>query len=289
MRPAFLGNPEVVRWLGGVEPIWTHLEYGSFCRLLRAPSEPDTAIFLAKDLTPADLEACPMAANAVALLRAAARPGGLKLTAAGNLRRVAVAEISRSCLWPGADLNRHLSRIKTPNEQDVWPLYFLRMFAVEVQLLRKRGQALVLTAKGRAALEASGAGDLVAHLFDVAFWRFNLDLLDGYPISHWPQMEIGQTLWCLSVGATLWERPDRLARLATTPVIGILEAEYDYAGPMLENRILVFLSFFGLLESQIEDASVVPWARRRRYRKTRFFDRFLSFDVQVEAPQGPLH
>jgi hypothetical protein len=46
VAPGFLQNPEVRRWLHGVEPAWTMLEFDSFNALHDEPSATNHAIRL---------------------------------------------------------------------------------------------------------------------------------------------------------------------------------------------------------------------------------------------------
>ena len=85
-------------------------------------------------------------------------------------------------------------------------------------------------------------------------------------------------VWSLSHVARVWETPDRLARLATVPVNGVLEAKRDFSGLALELRILRMLAFFGLLDVEREPTAADGFLSSRRYRKTPLFDRFVSFD-----------
>jgi hypothetical protein len=290
VKPDLFNSQGLIAWLEGVDPIWACLEFDSFCRLQSAPDAPDAAITLACDLTAADLAACPIASAALLMIEAAEAPGGLKLTANGNLRRAAVASLARPSDWPSSDLDRILSSGKRRNEEDVWPLRFLRILLTDLRLVRKQGAALVPTGAGLAVLKKRGAGDLVARLFEETFWRFNLSYFDGFPLEGWPQSEMGLILWCLATGANLWERPGRLARLAAVPAMGVLQAEQDFAGGAFEMRVLRFLTFFGVMETRPDCAQGAPsWFARRQYRKAPFCDRFLSFDVDVEAPDGSIH
>jgi hypothetical protein len=292
VKPGFLNNREVLEWLEGVEPIWASLEFDSFCRLQLEPGEPDAAISFAQDLTAADLASAPIARNALLMLEAAEASGGLKLTTAGNLSRAVVWQLAHVTEWATYDLQETLGVCKRLNEADVWPLSYLRLLLTDLRFLRKLGGKLVLTAKGRAALAAGGTGDMLARMFEETFWRFNLASFDGYPYESWPQAEMALCLWCLAVGANMWERPDRIARFSTTPVVEVLEEKREFAGGAFEWRVLRFLTFFGVLEVQTNDAGSTPdpfCETRRRYRKTPFCDRFLLFDVDVEVPSGPKH
>jgi hypothetical protein len=178
---------------------------------------------------------------------------------------------------------------KVLNEQDVWPAELLRVIAEDMRLLRRAGKTLVPTAKARKLLGTGRAGDLAARLFEIVFWRINLSRWDGCPVPSWPQGDIGIIVWALSHVASNWETPDRLARLTTVPVNGVLEAKLDFSGLALELRILRMLALFGLLEAERAPQSPERFLARRRYRKSPLFDRFFSFDVTLEPFGGARH
>jgi hypothetical protein len=90
VAPGFLANPEVRRWLNGVEPAWTMLEFDSFNALHDEPSANNKAIRLESNLTATEVSASAVAVNTMLLLRRAPETGGLKLTATGNLCRAVV-------------------------------------------------------------------------------------------------------------------------------------------------------------------------------------------------------
>ena len=79
VAPGFLANPEVRRWLNGVEPAWTMLEFDSFNALHGEPSANNQAIRLKANLTEAEISGSAITANALLLLRRAQETGGLKL------------------------------------------------------------------------------------------------------------------------------------------------------------------------------------------------------------------
>ena len=103
VAPGFLENPEVRRWLDGVEPAWTVLEFDSFNALHDEPSASNPAIRLEHHLTATEISASAVTANAVLLLRRAAETGGLKLTATGNLSRAVIDEMCGSIECPNYD------------------------------------------------------------------------------------------------------------------------------------------------------------------------------------------
>src|SRR5438477_12349578 len=104
----FLHDPEVRRWLDGIEPAWTLLELESLNALRREPSKGNRALCLANDLTDVEIAASAVTPNALILLRRAADSDGLKLTATGNLSRAVVAEMIDLFNWPGFDRSQAL-------------------------------------------------------------------------------------------------------------------------------------------------------------------------------------
>jgi hypothetical protein len=73
VTPGFLENPEVRRWLNGVEPAWTMLEFDSFNALHDEPSASNQAIRLEPDLANAEISGSAVTANALSLLCQTAR------------------------------------------------------------------------------------------------------------------------------------------------------------------------------------------------------------------------
>ncbi len=286
VNPGFLKNDDVIAWLSGIEPYWTHLDFDSYCRLRRRPDEDGRALNLAVDMAETELSASPMMRAMLHLLRKAeGQP--IRLTEAECLPRTVVVDLAEIVDGAAFDLALIRSVSKVLNEQDVWPAELLRVVAVEMRLLRRVGKTLVPTAKGKKVL-STGAGDLMARMFELVFWPINLGRWDGCPVPSWPQGDIGIIVWCMSHVVKDWETPDRLARLTTVPVIGVLEARQDFSGLALELRILRMLALFGLLDT---DRATTIGSRfdGRRYRKTALFDRFFAFDVTLEPNNGPRH
>jgi hypothetical protein len=126
-------------------------------------------------------------------------------------------------------------------------------------------------------------GPLQAVLFHVAFWRLNLAYFDGYPLDSWPLTQVGVILWALSASAHDWLPRETLTRLCASPVLGVLESQWDLGSSAMEARILRPLLWFGLLESRTQVRSSTEVFDRRLYRKAPLFDRFVKFDVEVEG------
>jgi len=127
VAPGFLQNPEVRRWLNGVEPAWTMLEFNSLNALRQEPSGSNNASDSEPDLTDAEISGSAVTANALILLRRAAETGGLKLTATGNLSRAVVDEMFGIIQAPNYDKHELLRVQKVINEPDVLPLHFVRI------------------------------------------------------------------------------------------------------------------------------------------------------------------
>jgi hypothetical protein len=91
-------------------------------------------------------------------------------------------------------------------------------------------------------------------------------------------------LWSLSASAHDWLLRETLTRVCASPVIGVLESQWDFGSSAMEARILRPLVWFGLLESRTRAKLATEVVNRRLYRKTPLFDRFVKFDVQIEGP-----
>jgi hypothetical protein len=283
VAPGFLQNPEVRRWLNGVEPAWTMLEFDSFNALHDEPSVSNHAIRLEPDLANAEISGSAVTTNTLLLLRRAAETGGLKLTAIGNLSRAVVEEMWRAIKCPGYDKDELFRYQKVVNEPDFLPLHFIRILTQAAKLIRTHRGKLIPTPLGRRMLAAEQHGPLQALLFHLALWHINLAYFDRRPLDSWPQSDVGVVLWSLSASANDWLPRETLTRLCTIPVIGVLEATWDFGSSAMEVRILRPLVWFGLLESRTEPRSATQLVDRRQYRKAPLFDRFLKFDVEIEG------
>lgn len=284
VAPGFLQNPDVRRWLNGIDPAWTMLEVNSYNRLQSEPSASNQAIHLEPDLTPTDLSGSSVARNSLILLRRAIETDGLNLTQTGNLSRAVVAEMYEVIELPNFDKDELFRFHKIINEGDFLFLHFLRVLMQAAKLFRKSHGTLVLTRLGKRMLAPEQYGALQALLFHIAFWHINLAYFDRRPLESWPQSDVGVVLWSLSASANEWLPRETLTRLCTIPVIGVLESAWDLGSSAMEARILRFLMCFGLVEYRSETISTSDFLKRHLYRKTPLFDRFLKFSVQIERP-----
>jgi hypothetical protein len=258
------------------------LEFGSYNALHEEPSADNHAIRLEPNLTAADLSGSAVTRNALILLRRAIETGGLKLTQTGNLSRAVVAEMFEIMEWPGLDKEGALQFHKVINEPDFLPVHFVRVLLQGAKLFRTRRGTLVPSRVGKEMLGEGRHGALQALLFHIALWHLNLGYFDRNPVQSWPQNDVGVVLWSLSASADDWLHPDKLTRLCTVPVMGVLESAWDLGSFAMESRILGPLTWFGLLESRWEGKAGL--GEPRLYRKTPLFDRFVQFNVQIGRP-----
>jgi hypothetical protein len=285
----FFHDPEVRRWLGGVEPAWTLLDMESLNALRREPSKDNRVLRLASDLTAAELAASAVTRNTLILLRRAADSEGLKLTATGNLSRTVVAEMVDLFEWLDFDRAEAFRLHKVVNEPDFLPLFFVRHVAQFAKLVRPYRGSLRATGLGKNLLTEVRQRALQAILFHVTFWHADLRYLGRGVHGSWPQRDIGILLWSLSVAAEEWQSPEKLTRLCTIPVNGVLQATWDTGSHAMEARILRPLLWFGLLDHRAEKAPGARFAERHFYRKAPLFDRFLTFNIHTEQPETARH
>jgi hypothetical protein len=218
VAPSMLQNSSVKTWLAGVEPAWTLLDQASFAALHEPPSPMAGPIRLAADLTQDEIRQSAVARNALILLRAAAIGLGLKMTAAGNLSRVVVAEMRHHFTWPDYDQVGAFQFHEVINEPDFLPLYFVRNVLEAASLLRKQKGHLKISPAGRRMMEEPNSSALQALLFHVSMWHLDLGYLSRGLLHGWSQHDAGIVLWSLSVAATDWEPRERLSRLCTIPI-----------------------------------------------------------------------
>jgi hypothetical protein len=282
VAPEFLEKPEVRRWLNGVEPAWTVLDFPSYAILRQEPLPGNEAIRLEPNLSESDLAGSAVARTARALLQRAVDAGGLKLTATGNLSRAVVAEMIEIVEWPDLNKTELFQFHKVINEPDFLPVHFIRVLLEGTKLLRVNRDKLVPTCQGKKMLAPERHGALHALLFHIALWHLNLGYFDRNPIDAWPQSDVGIVLWSLSATANDWLDREKLTRMCTVPTVGVIASAWDLGSFAMEARVLRPLMWFGLLECKPEGAT--GFRGTRLYRKTPLFDRFIRFRVQLERP-----
>ena len=125
----FLQDPQVRKWLDGVDPAWTLLTFDSLRALRQEPSAVNTAIRIANNLSADETARSAVARNTLILLRQATERGGLPVTATGNLSRAVVAEMCKLVEWPDFDQAAVFQFNRVINEPDFFPLHIVRTLA----------------------------------------------------------------------------------------------------------------------------------------------------------------
>jgi hypothetical protein len=187
----FLQDPQVRRWLDGVEPAWTLLTFDTLRALRQEPSASQAAIRISNDLSADEIADSALARNTFILLRQAIERDGLSLTATGNLSRAVVAEMCKLIEWPGYDQTDAFRLHKVINEPDFLPLHIVRLLAEAAQLVRTQRGKLVATPLGKSMLSDARQGSIQAILFHLAFWHMDLGYFGRGLLGSWPQADIG--------------------------------------------------------------------------------------------------
>ncbi len=190
----FLQDPQVRKWLDGVEPAWTLLTFDSLRALRQEPSASQAAIRIANDLNADEIAGSALARNTFILLRQAIERGGLSLTATGNLSRAVVTEMCKLIEWPGYDQADAFRLHKVINEPDFLPLHIVRLLGEAAQLVRIRRGKLMATPLGNSMLSDVRQGSLPAILFHLAFWHMDLGYFGRGLLGSWPQADTGVVL-----------------------------------------------------------------------------------------------
>ena len=196
---SFVQDPQIRKWLDGVEPAWTLLTFDSLRALRQEPSAAQTAIRIANDLSVGETAASPVARNTLILLRQAIERVGLPLTATGNLSRAVVAEMCQLLEWPDYDQADAFRFNKVINEPDFLPLHAVRQLAQAATLVRAQRKKLVATPLGKSILSDARQGSLLAILFHLVFWHMDLGYFGHGLLGSWTQRDAGVVLWSLSV------------------------------------------------------------------------------------------
>jgi hypothetical protein len=285
----FVRDPQMRKWLDGVEPARTLLTFDSLRALRQEPSAVQPAIRIANDLNLDEIAASAVARNTFIVLRQAIERGGLPLTATGNLSRAVVADMCKLIEWPGYDQADAFRLHKVINEPDFLPLHVVRLLAETAKLVRIHRGKLVATPLGKSMLSEARQGCLPAILFHLAFWHMDLGYFGRGLFGSWPQSDAGVVLWSLSICANDWQTSEKLTRLCTIPEPAMFSGQWDRTPYAMEARILRPLLWFGLLEHRSEKMPGDRFGEHHFYRKAALFDRLLAFDVAVDSLEGARH
>ena len=279
---------EVSDWPGGVAPVRSLLDAASARALQAEPSSENSALRLARDLADEEVAESIFVRNALVVLEHTAAEAFVWLTQKGNFGPETVAWMRAAMSWPDMEATERFREGKALREQDVWELHLLHRLVESAGLLDGRG-LLQLTDLGREMLTTGHRGALQARLFRQAFWRTDLsEFVRGEPRGLpglWPQDDIGVILWSLSAVAGERQRVDTLAALCTVAQDRIPSAPWNPAATMFASRIVRPLWWFGLIERSRTEHPM----EASLWRKSRLFDRFLSFDVRLADGVAPGH
>lgn len=231
-----------------------------------------------------------MLTNARTFLALLKDRGEIRATGAGNLPRAAVTELTERMEWPDGYVERLHEYHKALNEPDVFPLHVVRVLLGLAGLLKLRKGKFSITRRGTEMGAEAQAGELFALLFRTQFRTMNL----GYLNPRVPDVPLFQRTVAFSLHrfgrlAEKWHTPEEL--LAGRIVLPIVRDEVP-PGPTLD--LLPFLVGAQLLRPLVEfglaEVREVPHKGRgwpdQAYRKTRLFDRFLSFDLFAQGAGG---
>ncbi len=245
------------------------------------------AIRLNDSLSLDELQGASILHNARMMLSMLNEAGSTKLTAKGNLPRKIVAPLAKSWHLPSEVRRAFWDFHGLRNEQDCWELHVLRMVLQIGGLLRKAKGALTVTRKAKALLDDGQAGRLYTHLFRTFFGALNLACLDGYAEESYPQEDLPFSLHVVATRLGDWTLTDDILEDMYLP-----PHWFNMLGPLAhdvvltaQQRVLWPLVQFGLLEIREEREQPLPSFRQLIYmRKTDLFDRFITFDLDVELP-----
>ena len=118
------------------------------------------------------------------------------------------------------------------------PSFFVRHVVQAGTLLRKHKGYFKVTPAGRRVMEEPNLPALPALLFHIALWHLDLGYLSRGLHHGWPQRDAGVILWSLSIASNDWQPRERLSRLCTIPINGVLDQTWDTASFAMEARIL---------------------------------------------------
>jgi hypothetical protein len=214
--------------------------------------------------------------------------GGAPATAAGNLKRVFVAEMLERMRFRDRYLEDLHRMNKVVNEADVWPLHVVRVNLELAGLIRRRKGTFLLTRKGRSLVSPEAAGELFRHLFLVHFGEFDL----RYGRRLWSELDLQAAMPLLIWQVGVWARDWVTVQALSVRLLPESRPDADNGGDaslrqdisFLHSILLEPLEGFGLLEERDADPQGESEDRRWRWRPealevriTPLFHRFLSF------------
>jgi len=243
----------------------------------------DSTVKLNEDIALYDLREALFLLNARIFLEALASQEGDTATAKGNLNRKFTKLMFERMHWRPGHKEDMVRYNKVLNEQDVWPLHFLRIICKLAGLVRKQRRKFLVTNKAQKLLAEQKAGELYALLFRTLFRQFNLGYLDGLSECYGLQDTIAYSLYRLKMVAASWQTPASLVQSILLPKVReqIQQSlsRYIKSHWFIETRLIQPLEDFGLLECLYDDTYKGLIRKPQKVRKTSLFDRFISFSL----------
>ncbi len=272
-RGALAYNRTPQEELGGLSPAQMH-------GLLTDDWSGTGVVRLDGALGPDDVAPSQTLKNVRLLLEAVGECGTVRATARGNLPRALVHALADRMLVPANYPAGHLS--DRLNEEDVVPLHRARVLAELAGLMKRRKGEYSLTARGSRLAREERSGDLYTLLFSTYFRTMNLAYFDrfGHNAPAFQHM-IAYLLYGFGRLGESWRSPAEIAAaILPAPVLSELPPSggLDWAPSVTERRLLAPLEAFALAESRaLGDER--DFVRRRAYRPTPLFHRFLRFEL----------
>jgi hypothetical protein len=270
-------NATPLEELGGISP-------NQAMALMNGGFGDESPLRLSEDVPPTELEGSGFLANAGAFLSALVETEGTPATAAGNLKRVFVAEMVERMQFEEGYLDGLFRMNKVINEEDVGLLHVLRVNLEVGGLLKLRKGRFVLTRKGKELAKSEAEGRLFAHLFRTYFGEFNIAYRSRGLADPSLQRAVPLFLWQIGVRAREWVSLRTLATQILPPKPGMPPAEGS--GQWWEEEadlrwwVLRPLVLFGLLEERNvgEAESWRSAPEEVQFRTTSLFGGFLRFE-----------
>jgi len=242
------------------------------------------AVSLNEELSVEDIEGARMFYNARFFLKTALEADGVKATQAGNLNRKFVVRMLDGFHWPAKFEPGWWHCFKAPNEQSFAHLHILRVVLTMAGLLHRQKGHFQVTRRAQKLLADHRAGSLYARLFKTYFRKFNIGYLDYGARSGELQHTIGFSFYMISVHGDQWQQENPLIERLMLPLVrDLLEIPGLPDAPIwaVRNRVVEPLESFGLLERR-NVGQDEPYIGPFEIRKTPLFDKFLTFDPDVD-------
>ncbi|MDO9508237.1 MAG: hypothetical protein Q7I97_02650 [Thermovirgaceae bacterium] len=240
------------------------------------------SILLNRNLSPEELVKVPFFHNCRLLLGLVQEAGGVKTTTRGNLNREVVKQVFEKSIRPEGMFMSRFFQPRVLNEENVTTAHFPRIVCGLAGLLKKRKGHFEITRKAENLLKNENAGELYALLFGVYFRKFDISYCDGLPEVEMIQYTFPYSIYWLSkFEEDEFVKAEKAAASVLHPdsIRAIASFDNSFITPefLFVVRILEHMEAFGLVEIRRDQESGIP-VKPLSFRRTKLFDRFLTFD-----------